>query len=233
MSLLLVFKAAAAQTGTVLCPGFASGDYCDCGNPGDCINNPSFCACTAAAGTACCNYPSSSGASGDPHLKGAHGDEADFKGEHRAIYNLLSAKNVSLNVKTEHDTFLTPFSKLNVHGSWIRAAFATIRTARTGRTLQVFQPASRNDAVVTESCTAPECQNNSSTDKRHVLVEGSAHPFVAENVRISLGARRALTIDTGLWHISTQATSGMPHPGKPRINVEIRPTYAVKHDIVA
>ena len=38
------------------------------------------------------------------NLKGAHGDEADFKGEHHAVYNALSARNLSLNLLVEHDT---------------------------------------------------------------------------------------------------------------------------------
>ena len=31
----------------------------------------------------------------DPHFRFGHGDRADIRGEHGAIYNLLSAKNVS------------------------------------------------------------------------------------------------------------------------------------------
>ena len=45
-------------------------------------------------------------------MTGAHGDEADFKGAHGAWYNALSAKNISLNLLTEHDTFRTPYSKV-------------------------------------------------------------------------------------------------------------------------
>ena len=72
----------------------------------------------------------SSGITGDPHLKGAHGEEADFKGDHRATYNVLSARNLSLNVLIEHDIFRTQHSKLHIHGSWIRAVFVTARSSR-------------------------------------------------------------------------------------------------------
>ena len=42
------------------------------------------------------NCPPCAGVGGDPHLKGAHGDEADFKGENHGVYNLLSARDFSL-----------------------------------------------------------------------------------------------------------------------------------------
>ena len=60
------------------------------------------------------------GVTGDPKLWGAHGDEAHFRGEHRGRYNILSARNLSLSTLIEHASFITPYSKLNVHGSWVR-----------------------------------------------------------------------------------------------------------------
>eukprot|EP00966_Prymnesium_polylepis_P078846 1827387-Prymnesium_polylepis.1 len=56
------------------------------------------------------------GISGDPHLQGAHGDEADVTGD--GVYNLLTAKNFSLNVRLQYASYRSPHSKLNVHGSW-------------------------------------------------------------------------------------------------------------------
>ena len=64
---------------------------------------------------------------GDPHITGAHGDKADVKGEDGGIYSLLSAEDVSLAVRFEHDDFHTPYSKQLVHGSWVRAAFWVVR----------------------------------------------------------------------------------------------------------
>eukprot|EP00966_Prymnesium_polylepis_P027168 628365-Prymnesium_polylepis.1 len=66
---------------------------------------------------------------GDPHIRGAHGDRTDFKGEHLGIYVILSTKHLSLAVQFEHDTFFTPYSKMWVRGSWIRHAYWTIRTS--------------------------------------------------------------------------------------------------------
>ena len=92
-----------------------------------------------------------SGISGNPHLKGAHGEEADFTGAHKSVYNALSARKFSLNLLVEHDTLRTPFSKLNVHCSWVRAAFHLIRTRHTGRVLQVFfHSIDPHKAVITE-----------------------------------------------------------------------------------
>ena len=51
----------------------------------------------------------------DPHLSFAHGGRADFKGEHMAWYNFLSAKNVSLNMFFVHADF-NNIHRL-VHGS--------------------------------------------------------------------------------------------------------------------
>eukprot|EP00966_Prymnesium_polylepis_P047498 1099672-Prymnesium_polylepis.1 len=79
------------------------------------------------------------------------GDTADFKGKHHAVYNALSARNLSVNLLLEHANFRTPHSKLTVHGSWVRAAFLTVRTARRGRLIQVFFHSSDpHRAIMTE-----------------------------------------------------------------------------------
>ena len=44
-------------------------------------------------------------------MSGAHGEEADFKGVDGGVYNVLSARNMSLNVMVQHDVFNTPHSK--------------------------------------------------------------------------------------------------------------------------
>ena len=168
--------------------------------------------------------------SGDPHIKGAHGDKADFKGINGAVYNALSARNLSLNLKFEHSTFLTPFSKLNVHGSWVRAAFHTLRTGKSGRILQVFyHSVDPHRATITEGCTAPYCKSTNGT--RWVLA-GGAVPFVVENVHVSL-ARKTLVVSTGQWLTTSRSTVGRPHIGKLRMHVEIKPTYPEGRDPVA
>ena len=91
---------------------------------------------------------------GDPHITGAHGDKADVKGEDGGIYSLLSAEDVSLAVRFEHDDFHTPYSKQLVHGSWVRAAFWVVRSppargssASTTRRTTRASPRSRSTAT--------------------------------------------------------------------------------------
>ena len=95
-------------------------------------SNTNFLTCLA---TSCPSPPSpilpppaaspavAAGVTGDPKLWGADGDEADFRGEHRGCYNILSARNLSLNTLIEHASFITPHSKINVHGSWVRMSW--------------------------------------------------------------------------------------------------------------
>jgi len=174
---------------------------------------------------------SAAGISGDPHLKGAHGEEADFKGEHGAVYSALSARNLSLNLLVEHAAFTSPFSRLNVRGSWVKAAYHTVRTKRTGRMFQIFFHAiDPHHAIVTEGCTAPHCTDQPN-GRRHVLTEG-APAFSVENVAVLL-RRRTLSIANGQWRTTAVAAVGAPHAGKPRLNVEVKPTYAVDYDPVA
>jgi len=174
------------------------------------------------------------GITGDPHLKGAHGDEADFKGDHRAVYNALSARNLSLNLLVEHDVYRTPFSKLNVRGSWNRAAFHTLRTSQTGHLVQVFFHAiDPHRAIITEGRSSPDCRNGTASFQNgcRVLTE-DAPPFALENIRVSLH-RKVLTVSNGQWRTSSESTVGAPHPRTLRMNVEVKPTYAVDNDLVA
>jgi hypothetical protein len=45
--------------------------------------------------------------------------------------------------------------------------------------------------------------------------------------------QRLLTVSNGQWHTKAQSTRSQPHYAHPRINVELKPTYAVDRDIVA
>ena len=155
-------------------------------------------------------------------IKGAHGEETDFKGEHLAMYNALSAKNLSLNLLTEHD-FHSPHSRLNVHGSWVKAAYHSVRTSTTGRLLQIgYRAVEPHRVIITEGCA---------TCRRHVLRTG-APTFTVENVEVSL-RHRTLSVTNGQWRTTTQSATGAPHMGTRRLNVEVFPTYDVKYDKVA
>jgi hypothetical protein len=86
-------------------------------------------------------------------------------------------------------------------------------------------------AIITEGCTAPLCRDGRGRGLRHVVDEGAA-PFATENIRVGLSGK-TLTVANGQWLTSSRATVGAPHPGKLRVNVEIQPTHAVRHNPVA
>lgn len=79
-------------------------------------------------------------AAGDPHLMLPHGGKADFRGEHRGIYNFLSANSLSLNVMTELADFELHSAghkrHKDVHGSFITQAHVVART-RSGRMMRI------------------------------------------------------------------------------------------------
>jgi len=55
---------------------------------------------------------------GDPHLTFAHGGKADFRGCDGCLFNFLSARDLSLNVKTEASDF-------TLHGATVHGTFLT------------------------------------------------------------------------------------------------------------
>merc|ERR1719316_760523 len=71
----------------------------------------------------------------DPHLAFAHGGRADMKGEHNTWYNMLSAKNTSVNVLFEHADFHNPYRL--VHGSKMSKLGMAVKTALTGQLVQI------------------------------------------------------------------------------------------------
>ena len=83
------------------------------------------------------------GASGDPHVKGFHGDKFDFKGLRDTIYNLLSASHVTLNALFQHKDYYDAGPKHRlVHGSYMTAGFAAIKT-NANRLLNIGYDATR------------------------------------------------------------------------------------------
>jgi len=147
--------------------------------------------------------------SGDPHILGAHGDRADFKGEDRGTYVLLSTARLSLAVMFEHDKFLTPHSRLWVQGSWIRSVYWTIRTG-AGRLLHISLNAHN------------PVWNGSSTTRTTLL----------DDVRFSF-RDKTLAVQTPDWHTKAVVTKGAPHWGKLRMDVEVTPQRGAASGAVA
>ena len=54
---------------------------------------------------------------GDPHAVGAHGDTFSVRGEHKGIYSLLSAPNVSFNVQFDQMKFSPSYSNCLLYTS--------------------------------------------------------------------------------------------------------------------
>ena len=158
---------------------------------------------------------------GDPHTVGAHGDRSDLRGEDRAIYVVLSDRNVSFAVQMEHHSFRTTHSKLTVNGSWARAAYWVLRTTSKRRLIDVsFQAKYPRKAILTE------------LDGNGTELLQDAPPLVIDNLHLHL-KRKKLTVQTGRWRMSAESTVGYPHPNQLRLNIKIQPTHQDWLDVVA
>jgi hypothetical protein len=218
------FSSAAAAT----CATSAGADIC--GKK----SNDAQCTCTVNS----LEESTTTTSTGDPHLTFAHGARADFRGENQAWYNMLSARNVSFNVRFVHDDFLNPY-KL-IHGSAMKSAAWKLRTNVTGRIVTVEYNASSavpNRALVRVSGS-----------KVGVWVAHGGKPFSVENVRVELHEKKlsgigkgvwhgvALIVSTGLWRTSVwnkPFPNAAANPGKALLNIHIEPLYDADHDKVA
>ena len=163
----------------------------------------------------------------DPHLTFAHGGHADFKGEHDAVYNFVSAANMSFNARFMYADFNLP--RKVVHGSYIGAVYWTIRTwcpmcenwgpKRRSRILQVEFNASAtqsNPAIVRE------------VGKSQLFrVYDGAGTWKADNVAVSIhGHGRTVVVTDGRWKFSVTSKefpNADANPGKFLLHVSIAP----------
>ena len=174
----------------------------------------------------------------DPHLAFAHGGRADFKGEHEAWYNFLSAKNVSLNLLFVHAEFKNP-NRL-VHGSHMAQLGMVVRTALTGNLFTIEFSASAlppHKVVVRDGAGAMV----------KTVTHGSGS-FVAENLIVSMREKRhgvlgakgwrgaVMLVNTGRWLVEA-ASKAFPNAvlnrGKALLDVQLNPLYDADHDSVA
>jgi len=168
----------------------------------------------------------------DPHLTFAHGGRADLKGEHNTWYNMLSAKNTSVNVLFQHDDFHNPM-KL-VHGSKMGRISMVVRTALTGQLVTIDFNAT----------LAPRQRATVRTNDGERFVDHTS-PFHLENLDIAfrekkmpgnLGHSIAMAITTGKWKVEAYGKhypNAGANPGKALLNVLISATYDADHDVVA
>ena len=175
---------------------------------------------------------------GDPHITGAHGDKADVKGEDGGIYSLLSAEDVSLAVRFEHDDFHTPYSKQLVHGSWVRAAFWVVRLPAGEGLLRVNYSA---HAFGVAEVALYRDGARALWERPRAVRHGGA-PVEVGGVSVGFATRRSalvreatalqqrrnagrasptLEVWTARWRTAATATTGWPHVGSLRLNVRV------------
>jgi len=173
----------------------------------------------------------------DPHLSFAHGGKADFKGEHMSWYNLLSARNTSINILFVHAEFHN-LNKL-VHGSHMAQLAMTVRTMLTGRIFKIEFAATASPPYIVHV-----------RDEAGAIVKSVTHGsgnFVYENLVVSVrgerkhgvfvGSRGAMAlISTGRWMVEA-ASKPFPNaeknPGKALLDVQLNPLYDADKDVVA
>jgi len=147
--------------------------------------------------------------SGDPHIVGAHGDRADFRGTDGGLFCVLSARNLSMSVRIQERMYRTPFSKQHVNGSWIREAFWVVRTDK-GCMLNITFRAMDAYGVMVHGCG------------RRLAVHHSDPPLAVDNVRIHLRRRTAAVVVKDQWHTSAWSTYNHPHLYIVRLDVNIK-----------
>jgi hypothetical protein len=84
------------------------------------------------------------GATQDPHLVLAYGGRADFRGRDGALYNLVSAPDTSVNIKTTDSLF--KLGELNVRGSFMTEVHFALRTL-SGKPFRLTYDAARLDEI--------------------------------------------------------------------------------------
>merc|ERR1712113_1098648 len=158
----------------------------------------------------------------DPHLMLPHGGRADFRGHHNAIFNLLSAKNVSMNVKIEEADFM--WHKRVVHGTKMSAVYWTLRS-NAGNILLIQYNTSSHKALVSEKSIPGLVQ-----------ISEASNEFILDNIHVKFITKNRLSVRTERWDMAAIRTT-FPFPGlnrgKELLDVEISALYDADHDIVA
>jgi len=163
-------------------------------------------------------------ASKDPHLHLPHGGRADFRGKDNTIFNLLTARDVALNVRFEESDF--SWAKRLVHGTKMGAAYWALRTG-SGKVVTVEFQAVKFDpvAIVREQ------------GHRDVEVRPGQPALVVDDVQVAMLSPKALTVVNKKWRFSASTS---PYPfGKKNVNkdkvlldVSFQPLYDADADVV-
>jgi len=180
----------------------------------------------------------------DPHFNFAHGGKADFRGNDNTWYNLLSAKNFSLNVLfTAADFKILKPTKQLVHGSRMEKLAVMVRTS-TGRLITIEYNA-------TETFPFTALVHQRSEPSHHLMLltsdKKTAKEYEIDNVKLSMRVKKVglltngghgttLIINDGHWEVSAMAKpfpNPRAHPGKALLNVKLQALYDADKDVVA
>ena len=147
----------------------------------------------------------------DPHLTLAHGGVADFRGRDNAVWNFLSAQNVSLNVRTRDSTFRLHGSV--IHGSFLVDAYILART-KGNRLATISYTASKlNEHNYASDAAMAHCPTLTSVQPATL---GPFHRAQCDDVNATM-AYSSLTVETGDWTIKIS-----PQPVHDRISGPLR-----------
>jgi len=161
----------------------------------------------------------------DPHLHLPHGGRADFRGKADTVFNLLSARDVTLNVLFELADFA--WATRLVHGTKMAAAYWVLRT--------------ESGKVVTVEFRAVKLQPQAVLHEqghRDVVVRPGQPAVVVDDVQVAMLTPKALTVVNKKWRF-TASSSPFPfgkldaNKDKMLLDVAIQPLYNVDADVVA
>jgi len=214
------------------CPGAFNAvfDGCDCNEA--CLEHyEEFCWCPEAI--QCCQpirqqyFGSGVSARKDPHLSFAHGGRADFRGEDEAVFNFLSARNVSLNLKTVLSDF--KWKDRLVHGTKISAAYWTIRSAHSGRVINV-------EFDVKEPWRAMIKQMQGHNAVQSWLRAGAEVMVLDDDISAKLSKRSLVVTVAHKWAMTATANTfpfASLNPNQTLLDISVNPLYDADHDPVA
>ena len=162
---------------------------------------------------------------GDPHAKGADGEAFHFRGVDNATFCILSAANLGFNALFNDVAYRATWSKRNLEGSFIKAAFWTLRSPR-----RLVQIEFRSSVAVIRETGRP---------LQWIKLGGA--PYVADDVqglRVSVTRGKTYlshlcTVTTRNWKMSAESCWTEPHRGIVRLRLKIQPRLSLGSQAVA
>lgn len=163
----------------------------------------------------------------DPHLHFAHGGRADFRGEHNAVFNFLSARNVSLNVRTTQADF--HWAKRLVHGTKLEMVYLNVRTLLGHTVLVSFNSSSPHQAAIK---TSTDARSKWSTQ---FLLPGEDYSHDNIRAHLSTDKKLVLTVAEKWEMVATRSPFpfGKLNRNQSLLDVSIKALYDADHDVVA